>query len=54
MTSSAILSIGAKRNDATAYPWSQGSDHSLKIKVGSKDHSNEDFPGDFLSKQQDA
>ena len=37
-----------------AYPWREGSDHSLKMEVGSKEHSNEDFPGDFLSIQQDA
>ncbi|KAL8669474.1 MAG: hypothetical protein Q9168_005936 [Polycauliona sp. 1 TL-2023] len=46
--------VRAKNNDATAYPWREGSDHFLLLEVGAKDHSNEEIYDEFLSKNQDA
>ncbi|KAL8783268.1 MAG: hypothetical protein Q9213_004744 [Squamulea squamosa] len=46
--------VRAKRNNATAYPWREGSDHFLMMEAGSKDHANDDIYDAFLSTQQDA
>ena len=46
--------VRAKKHDATAYPWRDGSDHFLMMEAGSKDHSNEGVFDEFLSRHQDA
>ncbi|KAL8767029.1 MAG: hypothetical protein Q9194_006104 [Teloschistes cf. exilis] len=46
--------VRAKKDDATAYPWRQGSDHFLMMEAGSKDHTNAEIYDQFLSQYQDA
>ncbi|KAI4233012.1 MAG: hypothetical protein L6R40_007218 [Gallowayella cf. fulva] len=46
--------VRAKGNNATAYPWREGSDHFLMMEAGSKDDANEAIFDVYLSRQQDA